>query len=319
MIPRAIAHDEYALVVLDWSWLCHQAWHIGGVDKVASIVLGRLARIMSDPMPPSMAIAVDPERVDPDDGSVRRRWTFRDKATAHLPENERYKAGRIPKPPALAAIERRMLRIVREYRIPILAPADPTAEQDWEADDSAASAVRLAVAEGRSVALVSGDKDWLALVQNSDPSRPVVVRWDGRDEVLGDDEVLAKLQVWPRQVTDYLAIVGDASDNVPGVKGIGAKGAARVLLDHGTLDAALAAAPLTRAERLLHEQKDAALFSRSLVRLWDEAPIEWDPSEQLMGGFNMAAVRKLYYDFGFVELMRNVPEFPKRAWYPDAY
>jgi len=317
VIPRCVAHDPCALVIIDWSWLCRRAFEIAGTEKFASIVCGQLARLLSDPMPPSIALAVDPERTDPESRTVRRRWTWRDRATSHLPEEKRYKAGRPPKTPEQAHVEKRLLEVVHAMRIPILGPEDPTVEQDWEADDSAAAAVKLATSEGRSVVLYSSDKDWLQLVRSDDPTRPVVVRWVPRrdgDELYDEPAVLKRFDVTSAQMCDYLAIVGDTGDNVPGVKGVGPKGAAKILFDHGTLDKALETPPDTTAERKLRAQADEARFSRSLIRLADDVPIEWDPQEQMTGGFDVRRLAKLYHDFGFSDLARSIPSFDKQRF-----
>lgn len=304
MIPRLLADDPYALVIVDWSWWVRRAWHISGVDGVAAIVIGNLARLLSDPMPPSIAVAVD----------APSRRTFRHRATADMPEEQRYKANRPVMPEELKEIERRLLDVIEAHRIPILRPADPTAEQDWEADDSAATAVKLAVSEGRSVALLTLDKDWLQLVQTSDPTAPLVIGWDGRDKVTDDNEVIASWGVQPDKMLDLLGMCGDPGDNIPGVKGLGKVGAKKIILEHGSMDAALEATPISRPERLLHEQKDAALFSRSMVKLWDSACIEWDPSAQMVGDFDVHEIRKLYRSFGFSRLADEVPQFGKAAF-----
>lgn len=300
MIPKEIAGDPGALVIVDWSGWTRTAWAIGGIERTASIVCGWLARLLSDPMPPSLVIAVDPPS----------RWTFRHAATAHLPENERYKAGRSVPTLEYLKIEARLRQIVAAYRIPDLVPDAPELEQTWEADDSAARAVALARAEGRSVALITKDKDWLPLVTD-DPTGPRVVRWPSSEVVDTEQSVIDTFGVRPSQMTDLLSMTGDSVDGVPGVKGMGPTGARAVLRAHGTMDAALAAEPTTRWERLLHRQRNAALFSRTLIRLWDEAPIEWDPGAQMVGGFDVPLLRRLYTSLGFTRLAESIPDFPK--------
>lgn len=302
MIPRQLAGDDRALVIIDWSWWCRTAWALKGLD-MASVVCGWLARLLSDPMPPSLVLAVDPAN----------RWTFRHASTQHLPEDKRYKAGRSALTPEYIEIEKRLRAVIEAHRIPILEPEDPTMEQNWEADDSAARAVRLASREGRSVAIITKDKDALALVTD-DPTEPIVIRWDGREKVDTEESVIKEHGVTPRQITDLLSMRGDNSDGVPGVVGMGPKGAKSILTTHGTMDAALAAEPSTRWERMLHDQKEAALFSRTLIKLWDEAPIAWEPAAQAVGGFDVRALERLYRGFGFTKLAESTPNFPKAKW-----
>jgi DNA polymerase-1 len=321
MMPNALIGDPYGLVIVDWSILVRMAWEVDGVHGTAARVLGRLWRILSDPMPASICIAVDPERVDPDSGQAVRRRTWRDRATDHLPERDRYKAGRIPKPPELVRIERRMFDVISSLRIPFLLPENPAYEQDYDADDAMATACRLARVEGRSVAILTRDKDMLQCVTDDAPR---VTRWwpfltrqeqDGGDpEEHVEQTVLRKLDVEPRQVCDYLSIMGDKGDNIPGAKGVGKKGAAKVLFDHGTLDDCLAKDPITRTEKLIHEQREAVIASRGLVRLWNEAPIRWDPARQMTGGFDIDRLRRALQDFGFSRMADDLPSFPKPTY-----
>jgi 5'-3' exonuclease len=384
MIPRALCGDPLGLVIVDWSLLVRKAWHISGIDKVASIVLGRIWQLLADPMPPSICIAVDPERVDGETGIAVRRRTWRDKATDHLPEGERYKAGRIAKPADLVAIETRMMRIMAALKIPFLLPANAGDEQYFDADDAIGSAVKLARADGRSVAILSEDKDLFQCVTSADDFGPPVVRWwpwlnheqreKGEPEEHDDAAVLKKMSVLPSQIVDLLAIMGDAGDNVPGVSGIGDKSAAELLFAHSSLDAALldidrrkgviaglggkqepssfgcdecdawpgspcvnakkeplkkyhpsrnaaskaeyaARGWLTRQEKLLDEQRAQALASRTLVQLWDEAPIRWDPQHQMVGGFDVTRLRTLLQGFGFSRMADTLPCFPKAAFH----
>lgn len=317
-LPRQLFGDERALVIVDWSWWMRRAWSIGGIDGTASIVIGWLAHLLSDPMPPSVVVATD----------APERWTFRHKATADLPAERRYKANREKPGEDYLKIEERLLAVVRAHRIPILRPEDPAMRMDWEADDSAAAAVRRARADGRSVALVSADKDWLPLVCTSDPTEPAVVRWQLEtrtepEKIDTEESVAAQWGVTPEQMTDLLAMLGDTSDNVPGVEGIGKKTAARILVTYGSLDAALEAAikgeepldkKLARPLRLLREHADEVRFSKSLIQLWDEAPIEWDPPAQAVGDFDVRALERLYRGFGFTRLAESIPSFPKAVW-----
>jgi DNA polymerase-1 len=317
-LPRQLFGDERALVIVDWSWWIRRAWSIGGIDGTASIVIGWLAHLLSDPMPPSVVVATD----------APERWTFRHRATADLEPTRRYKANREKPSEDMLKIEERLLAVVRAHRIPILRPDNPATRMDWEADDSAAAAVRRARAEGRAVALVSADKDWLPLVRTSDPTEPVVVRWQLEtrtepEKIDTEESVAAEWGVTPEQMTDLLAMLGDTSDNVPGVEGIGKKTAARILVTYGSLEAALEAAikgeeppdkKLARPLRLLREHADEVRFSKSLIQLWDEAPIEWDPPAQAVGDFDVRALERLYRGFGFTRLAESIPSFPKARW-----
>jgi 5'-3' exonuclease len=247
MIPPSLYGDPRGLVIVDWSMLVRAAYRDDGVSDVASLVLGKIWRLLFDgETPASMVIAVDPERVDPETGQAVRRRTWRDLATAHLPEKQQYKSGRIPKPPELVRIEQRMFRVIAALKIPFLVHSNPAAEQDFDADDAMGTACKIAREEGRRVAILTRDKDMFQCVTDEEPS---VVRWwpfltqaerdNGTPEQHDEKAVMRKLSVMPNQVCDYLSMRGDKSDNIDGVNGIGESGAAELLFTYGTLDAAL--------------------------------------------------------------------------------
>ena len=127
--------------------------------------------------------------------------------------------------------------------------------------------------------IVSGDKDFYQLIGPGiallNPGRggPAAV------EELWVDESNAseRLGVAPRQVIDFLAMVGDSSDNIPGVKGIGEKGAQKLLAEYGSLDAILAAADTVepkRAREALLANADNARLSRELVSIHLDVPVD---------------------------------------------
>lgn len=140
----------------------------------------------------------------------------------------------------------------------------------YEADDIIAALVSLAQASGLEVLIVSGDKDLLQLVGDG-----VRVLKPGRDvtrdlKMLDADGVREYVGVRPEQVRDFLALVGDSSDNVPGVPGIGAKTAQKLLSEFGSLDALFENLERVEPKKLgerLKNFKEQALLSRELVEL----------------------------------------------------
>ncbi|HEC63278.1 MAG TPA: DNA polymerase I, partial [Candidatus Acetothermia bacterium] len=140
----------------------------------------------------------------------------------------------------------------------------------YEADDIMATLARLAEAAGIETLLLTGDKDMAQLVSDKifllRPSRKPS---EGLT-LLDRKGVEEKFGVPPERIVDLLALVGDSSDNVPGVRGIGDKTARKLLADYGSLEAVLEAAekiPNKRAAHALQEQRREALLSRELVRL----------------------------------------------------
>ena len=146
--------------------------------------------------------------------------------------------------------------------------------QGLEADDLIASYARAAKAQGWDVTIVSSDKDLMQLVGRSAHESGVEACIDMLDTMKNEridvPEVVAKFGVHPEQVGDVLALMGDAVDNVPGIRGIGPKTATKLIQEHGTLEAVLAAAPAMKPSKLresLIEQADMARLSRVLVEL----------------------------------------------------
>jgi len=151
----------------------------------------------------------------------------------------------------------------------------------YEADDVIGTLATQAAARGLDAVIVSGDKDLYQLIGphvallNPGRGGPAAV-----DEAWVDESNAGeRLGVRPAQVADYLALVGDASDNIPGVKGIGEKGAQKLLAEFGDLETLLARAgevSAKRAREALLEQADAARLSRELVTIHRDVPVELD-------------------------------------------
>ena len=144
----------------------------------------------------------------------------------------------------------------------------------FEADDIIATLACRAAQEGRRCVIISGDKDLAQLVGDF-----VSVLKPDKSEALahcGIEEVKEHWGVAPAQMLDYLSLIGDASDNIPGVKGIGPKTAVKLLQDYGTLDAvyehidSIAGA----VQKKLAAGKESAYFSKKLITLAADIPIE---------------------------------------------
>ena len=145
----------------------------------------------------------------------------------------------------------------------------------FEADDLIAHFTRQGRAKGWEVVIVTGDKDALQLIGDG-----VRVLNESKDILYGPEEVKERYGVSPEQIPDFFALIGDASDNVPGVSGIGPKTATKLIQDYGTLDALLKAAPTITGKvgTLLQAHAEEAVKSRSLVTLDHDVPvdIDWD-------------------------------------------
>jgi len=176
-----------------------------------------------------------------------------------------YKAHRPPPPDELIP----QFALVREATEAFGVPAIELA--DWEADDLIAAYAQSAVAAGGQVTIVSSDKDLMQLI------RPGVDMLDPiKQKPIGPAEVMEKFGVTPDKMIEVQALIGDATDNVPGVPGIGPKGAAQLINEYGDVEAVLAAAPGMKPSKrrdMLIEHGDKARISRELVRLRLDTPM----------------------------------------------
>ena len=190
----------------------------------------------------------------------------------------------------------------------------------FEADDLLATVARRGAREGLRVVLVSGDKDALQLVDDR-----IQVLNEAKHVVYDAGKVMEKFKVRPEQVADYLAIVGDVSDNIPGIPGIGPVGAAKLLGRYGSLEGILKAArqglgdipPKTAQTVVANEEK--AVLSRRLTRLDDATPVDLDPKRCPAALRETPELKELFARFEFHSLLREivpgpgVPSLERRA------
>ncbi|MFN9310238.1 DNA polymerase I [Gemmatimonas sp.] len=199
----------------------------------------------------------------------------------------------------------RVLQLLAAYDIPVL-----TAE-GFEAADVIGTMAKKGVEAGYHVVIVSGDKDFQQLVRPGvwllNPGRggPASVE----ESWVGMENASARLGVPPERVIDYLALVGDSSDNVPGVKGIGEKGAIELITQYGPLENILAhASEITKKrprEALLQYEAEARL-SKQLVTIRCDVPVELDPQQLHVNAPDTAALRALYLELEFTSLLKDV-------------
>ena len=175
--------------------------------------------------------------------------------------------------------------------------------EGWEADDLIATLAAKAVKEGMNVVVVSADKDLLQLVDDH-----VKVLNDSKGILFDAGEVEKKYGLKPGQLVDYFALVGDSSDNVPGVEGVGDKTAVALLQEYGSLDhlyKSLEKLKPVMKDRLA-SQKEVAYLSRDLVTLDAKAPVDLDP-DSCVPGEPTAALAALFQRFEFHRLLAELP------------
>lgn len=333
--PPVWAGDPSALVVIDWSWWLHKAYALADVD-MASMVVGWLCNLLAYE-PAHVAIALDSPGP-----------TFRHRRQHPTDPEWRYKGKRPPKSDDFYTIARRVTEIAELHSIPCLWA------NDYEGDDIAATVTIAARSAGYRVWNCSADKDLAALAEaDADPKIGIVSGlWDNSTNVhRGPAEIVESYGVRPDQIADWLAIWGDSGDNIPGVDGLGKDKAASILIQFGTLDAALRRKPWTPDEHAacdlkikglaklaktdakakeerdewmqlrkvavyhasLHASKELALFSRSLTALDCDAPISIPWYDLPIGGFDEEALTARYRNVGYKRKEAQVASFPKLA------
>ncbi len=208
---------------------------------------------------------------------------------------EDYKAHRKPMPEDLRPQIPWIRKALEAYRIPILEM------ERYEADDVLGTLAKKASAEGYDVILVSADKDLMQLV-----GPRVSLMHTGRDKVYDPALVEEDFGVPPEQVVDVLALMGDTADNVPGVPGIGAKGAQKLIQEHGTLEALLdnAGAISRKSYREgLEQNRDQALLSKELVTIHTDLDVDFDPDDLHHDPPDLEALRELFAAMEFFSLL----------------
>lgn len=186
-----------------------------------------------------------------------------------------YKANRPPHPPGLDTTLQDCRHQCRFWNVSL------AIDDDHEADDLIAAYVTAGVSEGMDVTIVSSDKDLAQLVRD----RPRVHMHDEtRNRYWDSAEVRSKFGVDPERIPDLLALIGDSSDNYPGIQGIGPKTAVKLLTEYGTLGNLLERKNLvrsTKAMKLLREHEDTArkCFEIAVLRSDMSLPVPLDGCE----------------------------------------
>jgi DNA polymerase-1 len=200
---------------------------------------------------------------------------------------------------------RRVGELLAAFRVPLVGVPG------YEADDVIGTLAARAMPEhGVQAVIVSGDKDFYQLI-----GAGISLLNPGRGGPAGVDETWVdesnaseRLGVPPSQVVDYLALVGDTSDNVPGVKGVGEKTAQKLLQDYGSLDEILAhAADISgkRPREALLANADNARLSRELVTIQRNVPVAFDLDAMRRQDPDVAALVPLLTELEFYSLVRR--------------
>jgi DNA polymerase-1 len=261
-------------------WTTKSGEPTAGTYGFASVLL----RLLEKDAPEYLAVSFDTGR------------TFRDEAYPA------YKATRAKMPEDLAPQLDRIRELVTAFGIPVLE------REGYEADDVLGTVAQQAARQDVAVTILTGDRDLLQLASDR-----ITIRLAGQklSEALdyGPVDVKLKLGIEPHQLVDYKALVGDTSDNIPGVNGIGEKTAVGLLNEFGSLEeiyAHLDQVP-ARFRAKLEQGRDSALLSQRLARIVTDVDLPFDLQACRWTGYDAQAVGELFRQLEFRTLLDRLP------------
>ncbi|HEX9136836.1 MAG TPA: 5'-3' exonuclease H3TH domain-containing protein, partial [Nitrospirota bacterium] len=247
-----------------------------------------LMKVIKEKIPDLLAIVFDPK------GPTRRHLEFKE-----------YKAHRPPMPRDLVPQVPYIHRLVEAFRIPVYVV------EGQEADDVIATLARKAEADGLDITIVTGDKDILQLAG-------VRIRiYDTlKEKVYGPEEVKERFGVPPDRVIEVMGLMGDSSDNIPGVPGIGEKTAKELASQYGTIENLLAHVQEIKKPKLresLLEFAHLARMSRDLALLRSDIPLDMDYEKLKIKPPDNAALLALLKELEFTTLLKYAAPEPGEA------
>ncbi|HOD35811.1 MAG TPA: DNA polymerase I [Syntrophales bacterium] len=216
---------------------------------------------------------------------------------------EKYKANRPAMPDALQPQIPVIKELVAAYAVPILE------KEGIEADDIIGTLAKTYEQKGFRVVIVSGDKDLLQLVSDG-----VTMIDTMKDKTFDVTAVREKFGVGPDRVTDVMGLMGDASDNIPGVPGVGEKTASKLIREYGSVEAVLANADQIRNEKIrkaLKEHADLARLSKELATVKTDAEIEFNLEEARLREPDREKLRRIFTEMEFSTLLQDFGAGPK--------
>ena len=213
-----------------------------------------------------------------------------------------YKATRHGMPEELAQQMPVMKDVLRAMNIPIYAC------QGWEADDVIGTVGRICSNNGWECVVVTGDRDSLQLIDENVHIKLVITKGGQTTANLYTREkFMEEYGFEPKKLVDLKALMGDSSDNIPGVAGVGPKTATELLLKFGSLDGLYANLEDPSIRPKLREKleagKENAYLSYELATIISEAPIDFEPKDAIIQPYNRPALYELFQKLEFVRLI----------------
>ena len=250
-----------------------------------------LMKVINEKKPEYLAVCFDPK------GATIRHQVY-----------EEYKATRAPMPEGLVPQIPYIHSIVDAFNIPVVM------FNGIEADDAIAAVTRKAIKDGLAVTIVTADKDLFQLINDD-----VRIYDTMKDEMYGAEECIRKFGVPPEKIPEFLGLVGDASDNIPGVPGVGPKTAVQLISEFGSIDNVLLNLDKISRPKLrdaLKANADNARLSRDLAELKYELPVSLDIGSLARRSQKSRELIELFKEMEFTALLKFVtPEEAPEAEY----
>jgi len=291
--------EKPLLLLFDGNALVHRAFHalppltVSKTGEMVNAVYGfanTLLKVLAEFKPTYWAVAFD-----------RPAPTFRHEMF------QEYKAQRPKAPEELKSQIKRVHQLVDAFRIPIF-------EIDgFEADDVLGTLGKQASEQGSETIIVTGDNDVLQLVLPE--IKALMPRRTLSDTVLYDEEaVKQKYGIRPEQITDFKALVGDVSDNIPGVPGIGEKTATKLIRQFGSLEGIydnIGNVMPSKLRAMLREYQSQAFQSKELVTIVKDVPVSLNLPACGVSTYDRSEVVELFRELEFINLL---PRLPQEIW-----
>ena len=279
------------LFLIDGNSYCYRAFYAikelrNSKGKPTNAVYGfilMLKKLLEKEKPAYLAVAFD-----------LKGPTFRHK------QFEDYKAHRKPMPDDLVSQMGLIKETISGYNIPIFE------KQGFEADDILATIAKKISQQGIDVYIVTGDKDMLQIVDKN-----IKVYSTHKDDLIYDNEMVRERfsGLGPENITDFIALAGDATDNIPGVRGIGEKTAIELIKEFGSLDNIYKNLDKIKSEprrKMLSEQEDSARISKELAMVDLNVPIEIDIADMRVKSPDSGKLLVIFKELEFKNFARDI-------------
>ena len=284
---RLFLLDAFALIFRGYyAFIKNPRINSQGVDTSAIFgFMNSLLDVIKRERPDHLAVCFDKG------GSVARTEMF-----------EAYKANRDETPEAISIAVPYIQAILKSMHIPVVEMAG------YEADDIIGTLAKQAEKEGFQTFMVTPDKDFAQLVsENIFMYRPA--RMGNGIEIWGIPEVQAKFEIErPEQVIDYLGMMGDAVDNIPGLPGVGDKTAKKFLKEYGSMEGLLANTDQLKGKmkEKVEANKELGLLSKELAKILLDVPVTFQAEAYKLSDPDFPAVGAIFDDLEFRRMKENI-------------